>query len=318
MKAQDMLEGFTDQLRAVECSPLDVKEYAGIVFSGMGGSGIVGDIAKLVLEKGEGPKVPAMSIRGYELPSYVNEDWLVVCISYSGNTEETLYVAEEAIKRNTKTLYISSGGKLKDMAYERSLIHYSIPSGYPPRYALGLMLSTLMCIFGMSKNVEESRTFLEGKKDDIKQGAKELADSLYSYIPIVYGTPLTEVVAFRWKTQINENAKSLCYTATIPELHHNEVVGLDNPISRNLCHFVLLYDPLDHPRVLKRIEITEELLKDLGLAPLLIKAEGESLLQRLLYLINLGDWTSYYLAEAYGYDPLPVVVIDRIKRKLST
>ncbi|GBC88619.1 hypothetical protein HRbin13_00743 [bacterium HR13] len=317
MKAQEMLENFPEQINPVDTPSLNLKDYAGIVFSGMGGSGIVGDLAKLVLEKSQ-IEVPVLSVRDYALPSYVKENWAVFCVSYSGNTEETLSIAQEALSRNIKPVCVSSGGKLKELASQKGLMHFALPSGYPPRYALGFMISTVLSLIGMKDGLKACGEFLKEKRESIKKQAQGLAQRFEGYIPVVYVTPLMDAVALRWKTQINENAKTLCYTATLPELHHNEVEGLDNPITRNLCTFVLLFDPEDHPRVLKRVEITEQILKDLGVVPALIKGEGDEFLNRLFYLIYLGDWASFYLSQLYGYDPIPVQVIDKIKKILSS
>jgi len=312
MDALHMLESFPEQFKMVEVKAVNPEDYEGVVFSGMGGSGIVGDFIKTFLKTNR----PVLSLRGYDLPPFVKEGWLLVCTSYSGNTEETISVLEEALKRGIKPICVSSGGKIKEIAQREGLMHIPLPTGYAPRYALGFMLSALMCLFGMGEDVESIGKHLTLHKEKIRSEAKSIAQSLFSYLPVVYGTPLTETVALRWKTQINENSKTLCYNAYLPEMHHNEVVGLDNPQIRNLCSFLLLYDPQDHPRVIKRVEITESIFKELGVVLKVIEGEGQNLMERLLYLTYLGDWTSLYLAELYGQDPLPVRVIDFIKSSL--
>jgi glucose/mannose-6-phosphate isomerase len=226
-------------------------------------------------------------------------------------------VADEGIKRGLKVVCVSSGGRLKEVAQREGLDFVEVPSNYAPRYAFGFMLSAVMGLFGKKDPIERIRKHLEESKGEIKETAYRIAQVIQNYIPIVYGTPLTEPIAFRWKTQVNENSKTLCYTATLPELHHNEVVGLDNPTARNLCHFIILWDPEDHPRVQKRVRITEEIFKELGLAPIVLQGKGATLEERLLYLAYIEDWVSFYLAEFYGYDPLPVKVIDRIKKALN-
>ncbi len=316
MKAREMLEEFPLQIKGAEVESISLEGYKGIVFSGMGGSGIVGDLAKILLEK-YGIPIPVFSLRGYTLPPYVREGWLVFCISYSGNTEETLSVAKSALERNIKPICISSGGKLMELALKENLLHFSLPEGYPPRYALGYMLSIVLSLLDVKDPLGSCSSFLQEKKEAIKEEAKKIAQSFEGYVPVVYATQTLEPVAFRWKTQINENAKTLCYTAVLPELHHNEVVGLDNPITRNVCSFLLMFDPEEHPRVIKRVQITEEVLRDFGVVPKVIKGEGESFLHRVLYLVYLGDWVSLYLSELYKYDPLPVRTIDLIKNKLS-
>ncbi|MCX8059781.1 MAG: bifunctional phosphoglucose/phosphomannose isomerase [Aquificaceae bacterium] len=312
MDAFRMLEEFPEQFKEHECPTLDPQSYKGVVFSGMGGSGIVGDFMELLLKTDR----PILSLRGYELPAFVEEGWLVVCTSYSGNTEETISVLQGALQRGASAVCVSSGGRLKEVAQGKGLLHLPLPEGYPPRYALGFMLSALMSLFGMGERVKRLRAHLEESKKAVKEKARELASAMFSYLPVVYGTPLTEPVAFRWKTQINPNSKTLCYNAVLPEMHHNEVVGLDNPQIRSLCSFALLYDPQDHPRVVKRVEITERIFKELGVVLRVLKGEGETLEERLLYLTYLGDWVSLFLAQDYRQDPLPVRVIDFIKKSL--
>lgn len=313
MDAFRMVEDFPGQFKRLECESLDPQGYRGVVFSGMGGSGIVGDFMRLFVKA----DVPLLSVRGYQLPPFVGEGWLVVCTSYSGNTEETISTLEEALKRGAGAVCVSSGGKLKEIAQRERLRHLPLPEGYPPRYALGFMLSALMSLFGMGEEAERLGEHLREKKEEIKERARELSDTMFTYLPVVYGTPLTEPVAFRWKTQVNENSKTLCYNAFLPEMHHNEVVGLDNSQIRNLCSFALLYDPEDHPRVIKRVEITEHIFRELGVVLKTLKGEGKDLKERLLYLTYLGDWVSLYLAGVYRQDPLPVSVIDFIKKSLS-
>ncbi|WP_029551773.1 bifunctional phosphoglucose/phosphomannose isomerase [Thermocrinis jamiesonii] len=316
MKAKEWLNTMPSQFSPYDVDALSIENYKGIVFSGMGGSGIVGDVLKLLLER-RGIGIPVISLHGYQLPPYAKRDWLLVAVSYSGNTEETLSTVQEAIQKGLNIICISSGGKLKEVADKEGFRFISVPSGYAPRYAFGFMLSAVMSLFGFGKSLENIRKNLNENKEEIKETAHSIAQVLQNYIPVVYSTPLTEPIAFRWKTQINENSKTLCYTAVLPELHHNEVVGLDNPIARNLCHFIILYDPEDHPRVIKRVEITVQIFKELGLAPLILQGKGQSLEERLMYLAYLEDWVSFYLADIYGYDPLPVKIIDRIKESLK-
>ncbi|MFN7065777.1 MAG: bifunctional phosphoglucose/phosphomannose isomerase [Aquificaceae bacterium] len=311
MDSYQMLEDFPEQFKAVDVPSLEI-DHDGFVFSGMGGSGIVGDFMRLFLKVDK----PILSIKGYELPSFVKKSWLLVCTSYSGNTEETISILEESLRRGLEPLCVSSGGALQEISKERGLLHLPLPHGYPPRYALGFMFSTLLSLFGMGGEVEKIREHLKEHKEEIKSEAKSIAKNLFGYLPVVYGTPLTESVAFRWKTQINENSKTLCYNAFLPEMHHNEVVGLDNPSIRSLCHFILLKDAEDHPRIARRVTITEEVFKELGIVLKLLQGKGSTLIERLMYLTYLGDWVSFYLAELYQQDPVPVKVIDYIKKNL--
>ena len=184
MDALHMLESFPEQFKMVEVKAVNPEDYEGVVFSGMGGSGIVGDFIKTFLKTNR----PVLSLRGYDLPPFVKEGWLLVCTSYSGNTEETISVLEEALKRGIKPICVSSGGKIKEIAQREGLMHIPLPTGYAPRYALGFMLSALMCLFGMGEDVESIGKHLTLHKEKIRSEAKSIAQSLFSYLPVVYGT----------------------------------------------------------------------------------------------------------------------------------
>ena len=317
MTPEDMIRSLPDQIGWEDIAE-DLTGVSRIVLCGMGGSGIVGDIARSWADQ-KNFKVPVFSYRGYGLlPWAEGGETLVVCTSYSGNTEETLSNLETALRNGCRVVTVSSGGKLEEMSRERGLKHFKIPAGFAPRYALGYMVSKVLCILGIDKDeLEGARENLRERTKVIEKKGKDLAEGFYGYIPIIYATPLTEVCAFRWKTQINENSKTQAYFATLPEMHHNEVVGLDNAEIRNKCRFLILYDPEDHERVKLRVRITEDLLKDLGIVPEVLYGEGKTYLSRLLHLIYVGDWASYHLALLYGFDPLPVRVIDTIKARLS-
>ena len=317
MSPEEMLKSFPDQLEW-EKLDIDLSLYHTVTFCGMGGSGIVGDIAKSWLEH-RGCKVPALTHRGYGLPNCVKgEENLVVCISYSGNTEETVSNFEEAMQRQATIVCVSSGGKLEELAKSSGVLHLKVPEGFAPRFALGYMLSRVLAVLGIDREeIEDARDNLKNSYEDIKKKGEEIANKLYSYIPVIYSTPLTEVAAFRWKTQINENSKTQAYFATLPEMHHNEVMGLENAEIRSKCAFVVMFDPKDHERVRRRVDITIKLLKDFGIVPIAIGGDGNSYLARTLHLIHVGDWASYYLAGKYGFEPLPVSTIERIKEELS-
>jgi len=318
MSPEEMLKSFPEQLRWEKLST-DLSLYRTITFCGMGGSGIVGDLARSWLSH-RGCKIPTFSYRGYGLPPHVKgEEHLVVCVSYSGNTEETLSNFREAMERQATVVCVSSGGKLKELAESNGVSHLDIPGGYAPRFALGHMLSKVLSLLGIEEGeLGDARKNIAQLYGDIKAKGEEVAQRLYGYVPVIYATPLTEVSAFRWKTQINENSKTQAYVATLPEMHHNEVVGLENAEIRSKFAFVLMFDPKDHERVRMRVDLTIKLLKDLGIVPIAVGGDGNSYLARQLYLIHVGDWVSYYLAGKYRFDPLPVKTIDALKKQLSS
>ncbi len=316
MQAQRYLEEFYPQLEFEEGLSLNLDGHRGVIFCGMGGSAIVGDLVKSWLEHRKFDK-PVFSYRGYALPSFVKDDFLVVCVSYSGNTEETLSNFLDAVKRGIRPVCLSSGGRLMELAHKHGCRHVKLPSGFAPRFALGFMLSKALCLMGIEREeLEDARENLSESVELIKERAKSIALRFQNRIPLIYATPLTEAVATRWKAEINENAKSPCYRAVLPEMHHNEVVGLSNPLTRNKFAFLIMHDVKDTERVKLRVEITLRVLKEYGVNPIHLSYEGNSYLSRMLSLIHTGDWVSLYLAELYGYDPMPVRAIDSIKEML--
>ncbi len=317
MDAVKALENFYAQLEVDKELALDLERYDGIVVCGMGGSGVVGDIASSWAAH-RGYSIPVISHKGYGLPPYVKKDYLVVCISYSGNTQETLSSFKEALAKGIRPVCISSGGRLRQVAEENDCPYVEVPEGFAPRFALGFMLSRLLSLLGIDEyEMEDARENLKESSAEVKERAFQLAQRLYGYIPVIYSTPLTAAAATRWKAEINENAKSPCYGAILPEMHHNEIVGLGNPLTREKFVFVLMEDAKDGHEIKERVKITEDILKRYGTNPIRVSAGGNSYISRLLKLIHLGDWLSLYLSEIYGYDPMPVEVIDFIKRKLS-
>jgi len=311
-----VVEGFCNQFEWEDIAK-DLTPYKGIVFCGMGGSGIIGTFASKWLEH-RGFKKPTFVVKGYELPSFVDEDFLVFCISYSGNTEETLSNFEEAIKKGVKPVCITSNGNLMERAKEEGCEVYEVPKGFQPRYALGFMLSKLLNILGVDKDeLEDAKENLKENLENLKEKGREIANRLFGYIPVIYSTPLTSHIAERWKGQINENAKTPAYFAVLPEMHHNEVVGWSNSELRNKFVYLLMFNEKDHHRVKLRVDITKKILEDFGIVPILLKGEGNSYLSRSLYLTHLADWVSVFLAELYGYDPVPVKIIDKIKEELK-
>jgi glucose/mannose-6-phosphate isomerase len=314
--ALEMLRGFGDHFEKVDVGNMLPQSYNMLVFSGMGGSGIVGEIMKSYLIK-NGFNKPVFSIKGYELLPFVDKDALVVCISYSGDTEETISVFEQAIKVGTKIISISSGGKLEELSNKHGVPHIKIPTGYPPRYALGFMLNACLWLFGKEEEILDLKEDLKASSSRYEEVSKDIAKSLFGYVPIIYGTPLMEAAAYRFKTQINENSKTPAYNAYIPEMHHNEVVGYTNPDINQYLRFVIVADKKEHPRVSLRVNMTIDILKDKGFNPILISEEGNSYISRLLKNIYIGDFASYHLANMYGYDPLPVDIITYVKKRLQ-
>jgi len=309
----------------------EINAISNIVVTGLGGSAIGGDLLR-VYAAGKVP-VPVAVNRDYVLPEYVGPDTLVFAVSYSGNTEETLSAYAEARTRGASVVAITTGGKLGEAAKKDGFPVIAVPGGISPRSATGyLFIPTLRVLdrLGLLPDVTEEITEMIDLIGDMRKKlgpaaaeaenpAKQIARKLHGKIPVIWGSAgTTEVVAQRWKGQINENAKSPAYWNVLPELNHNEIVGFEFPseILRKI-HVVILRDERDHPRVQKRIEITKEVIQNAVDGYTEVWASGKGVLARLYSLIYTGDFASVYLAALNGVDPGPVKVIDFLKRELQ-
>ncbi|MHB8984662.1 MAG: bifunctional phosphoglucose/phosphomannose isomerase [Eubacteriales bacterium] len=320
---------YWDLARNVELPQMEA--ISNIVVSGLGGSAIGGDLLRVYA--GERISVPVIVNRDYTLPKYVGPDTLVLAISYSGNTEETLSAYEEARSRGAGIVAITTGGKLAEMAQRDGVPVIGVPCGISPRAATGFLFIptlTVLTRFGflpdlteemqeMIGHIRELGKKLDPSVPEEENQAKRIAHKLKGKIPVIWGScGNTEVVAQRWKGQINENAKAPAYWNVLPELNHNEIVGFQFPCEvLKKIHIIFLRDKQDHPRVQKRIEITKGIIKDRVDGYTEVYATGKSDLARLYSLIYVGDYTSIYLAALYGIDPGPVKVIDFLKKELA-
>ncbi len=309
----------------------EIGAISHIMVTGLGGSAIGGDMLR-VYAAGR-CSIPVVVNRDYVLPEFVGADTLVFAVSYSGNTEETLSAYGEARKKGAPVIAVTTGGKLEEAARRDGVTVIKIPSGIAPRAATGfLFLPTLRVLqklgvlpdkgdelSEMIALLKDLRKKLEPETPTEENPAKQIARKLHRKLPVIWGAAgTTEVVAQRWKGQINENAKAPAYWNMLPELNHNEIVGFQFPIEiLNQVHVIILRDAHDHSRVHKRIEITKDLIKDVANGYTEVRASGSGALARLYSLIYTGDYASVYLAALYGVDPGPVAVIDHLKKELA-
>lgn len=331
-----LLTGFPDQCsRAIEIAltfslPLSYGRVDRILVSGMGGSGIGGEILKSIVEKEL--KIPLVINKDYHIPEFVSPKTLVFSVSYSGNTEETLSAYKEAVKKGAKIIAITTGGKLGKSAKSKNLPTVPIPPGLPPRASLGYLLFSLLItlerlgfIENKKRECQETlqllkdlkRKFSLSSKVSFNQ-AKRIALKLYKNLPLIYTSPILFPVGLRWKGQLSENSKVLAFCNTFPELNHNEIVGwkcLPGILKR--CYLIILRDREDSSRIKKRIEITAKIIKDEARGIEFLYSKGRGRLARLFSLIYLGDWVSYYLAMLNKIDPTPVKAIDYLKKELA-
>ncbi|BAS28707.1 phosphomannose isomerase [Limnochorda pilosa] len=301
------------------------------VVLGMGGSAIGAELVAGLLEATA--PAPIAVHRGYGVPGYVGPETLVVASSYSGNTEETLSGYDEARRRGSRVVAVTTGGELARRAEADGVPLLRIPGGLQPRAAIGYSLVPQLRIFhlmGLTGDpqpaIEETvarlrrqRARLEPSVPSQANEAKQLALSLHQHLPLIYGSQGWKgVVAYRWKTQINENAKAQAQANRFPELNHNETVGWEVPAAINgLFHAVLLRDEADPAPIQRRFDVTAEIMRPHVAGISQAWAEGDSELARLFSLLYLGDHVSLYLAYLYRVDPSPVKAIDRLKSELA-
>jgi glucose/mannose-6-phosphate isomerase len=324
-----MPEHLRDALWRVESAGLEPHDSAGgLVVAGMGGSAIGGALARAVL--GDRASRPIVLAHDYGLPAWTTPDTTVLCASYSGNTEETLAAFEAAGALGARRIVATTGGKLAKTAREEGVPVIPLPGGFQPRAAVAYSLVIALevaavCGAGERLHAEidvaaahAERLVTEwgpgGAEDSL---AKDLARGLHGTIPQIAGAGLTEPVAYRWKTQINENAKLPAFANELPELDHNEIVGWEGAAELGRFTAVFLDDSDLHPRVRQRIDLTRGLIAGRGGATFRVDSIGGTRLERLISLVLLGDLVSLYLAILRGADPGPVDVIDRLKEALA-
>jgi glucose/mannose-6-phosphate isomerase len=294
----------------------------------MGGSGIGGELAIAVL--GDRASRPIACARDYALPGWTTPEATVLCASYSGETEETLAAYDAAGAVGARRIVVTTGGKLAAAARADGVPVVPLPGGFQPRAAVGYMLVTALevaalCGAGPSlhseidvaaAHIEELVTEWgpDGAPDSL---AKKLAGALQGTIAQIAGAGLTTPVAYRWKTQLNENASVPAFANQLPELDHNEIVGWSGAHELGRFAAIFLDDSDLHPRVRQRIQLTRGLINSGAAATFSIDSSGETRVERLLSLVLLGDLVSLYLAILRGIDPSPVEVIERLKAELA-
>lgn len=324
---EQLEEAYAAGARAIEES---VGEVGGIAVAGMGGSAIGADLVANVYDVSL--TSPLVTVRNYHLPHWLDSRSLVFTVSYSGNTEESVSCLEEALERGCRTICVSSGGRMAEVASGEGLPLIEVPAGLQPRAALGWLsmpiascLESLGLVEGVEADIAEAAAALKnlrqlyGPETPMAENpAKQLATELKGRIPLIYGCELTAVAARRLKCQINENAKNMAYAAEIPELDHNEIVGWEHP-SESLEGFAVIFlnDPEIHPQNRKRIDITREIVAAHAASVHEHRAMEGCRLTRLFASIIFGDYLSLYLAVLNKVNPSPVNRIEDLKRRLS-
>ncbi len=327
MKMNDYINDFTNHLSdALLIGDSTVlkktnKSFSNILICGLGGSGIGGTIVKDLISKDI--SIPIETSKGYDIPGFVNEKTLVIACSYSGNTEETLSALNKCLEKNAEVTIVCSGGKLQDLALEKGLNHIIIAGGNPPRAMFGYGFTQLFFVLNnygiindsFKADFEKSILLINTEQENIKKTAQDISKKLFNTTPIIYAADGFEGVAVRFRQQINENSKMLCWHHVVPEMNHNELLGWRTNVENTSV--IYLRNESDYYRNKTRIDINKSVIEKYTSNISEIWSLGNSSIERSLYLINVGDWVSWYLSELNNVDAIEIDVINYLKEKLS-
>ena len=321
-----LIEGFPRQMKeAIALGNASTIQLAMqpklVVITGLGGSGIGGKIiSQLVSGIAE---IPVLANNDYFLPNCVNAESLVVICSYSGNTEETLNAMDEARLKGASIFCITSGGKVLENAVAWGCPHIVIPGGEPPRSQFGypsVLLIFLMKALGILgeeaiRQLNASVELLEKETPSMVLLAKRISSKISRRVPIIYAESSYEGVAIRWRQQFNENAKMLCCHSVVPEMNHNELVGWAGGDDRFAALILRNQDDFIKNKI--RVDISQQIMSKKSDMVMELMSKGDSRIERMYYLVHLGDWISYYLAMEREVDPIVIDEIDLLKSELS-
>ena len=318
-----------DALWRVDSAGLQPGEPAGgLIVAGMGGSGIGGRLALGAL--GSRATRPLSLAAGYALPPWATADSTVLCSSYSGGTEETLSCYDAAGELGARRIVATTGGALAERARRDGVPVIPLPGGFQPRAAVGYAMVVTLEVAALAgvgpslrAEVEAAAALAErlaaewgpGSPEDSE--AKRLAQALHGSVAVVMGAELTAGAAYRWKTQLNENANVPAFSAELPELDHNELVGWDTAAEHGRFAAVFLDDEDTHPRTRARVDLTAELIRTGAAAVEVVRSRGASRTERVVSLVLLGDLVSLYAAVLRGTDPEQIDVLHALKARLA-
>lgn len=291
------------------------KRFEKIIVNGMGGSGYSGYLLQNLLK--DNSKIPVLVNNYYELPACADKKTLLIAISYSGNTEETLSVVKQAKKKKIPLIAITSGGALSEI--EKNFI--KVPIGIQPRQATGYLFFSMLSVLNRlklvnvkEKEVNDTERFLKKEFNSLEIKAKVIAKLLFGKKPVVYVTENLRAVGVRWQTEFNEIGKQFLHWNVLPELQHNEINAF-NGFEESI--FFIIYSNNESKQMVKRIQFQEKRIKMLKKKVFLIETKGSNLLEELWYANYLGTLTSFYSAMLNKKNPTPVPVIEGLKKYLK-
>jgi glucose/mannose-6-phosphate isomerase len=333
----DTIAQFPDQIKeAIDLAKVakinHVMKIDNVIITGMGGSGIAGDIvSRLFRDKID---IPIYVNKEFDLPKWAKKDTLTIFFSYSGNTEETISAFKIAHQKKCNIISISSGGKLQDFSEKRGVPHLLIPSGFQPRAALAYSLFPLLFIFeriglfrgNLEPDIEETIAITQevvtnNNKSVIEKNnfSKQIARKIFETIPQIYGWSFYSPIATRWRQQFNENSKIIAREDVISESNHNDIVGWSlNPEVSKYFSCILFRDKENESLYMTtRLNFMKKLFEDSTANIIEIYPKGKSRLAKMMYSMYLGDFISCYLAILRKIDPTPVDIIKELKQRLA-
>jgi len=285
-----------------------------VVIAGMGGSAISGELLRgLVIADCD---VPVTRVRGFGVPKWAGAGTLVVCSSYSGDTVETLSCADQAHAQGAGLLFVGVGGGLGDRSESWGVPLARVPGGLQPRAALGYLFGAMAgafaaCGLAATGIAEQCASGVEAVDRD---AARDLGERLVGTVPLIYGAGPLAAVAYRWKTQLNENAKMHAFSHAFPELDHNEIVAWEGAPAGTFSA-VMLRDGGESPQLARMIDVTSELIAPDAVLVEHVPGRGDTPAARAFSMVAHGDWVSYHAALARGVDPTPVERIGTLKQR---
>jgi glucose/mannose-6-phosphate isomerase len=294
------------------------KKVDKVLICGMGGSALPGDLLKMYLRQSE-ENIFALTNRNHHLPRWVDKKTLIVCISYSGNTEETLSCLREAIERKIEVVCISSGGEMAQICSQKKVPISLVPESGQARMILGFTFSALMKILNncnLTKGLKDI-SLLEKSLNptSLEERGKKIAEKIKGKIPLIYSSYKNKELSYIWKIGFNENSKIPAFSNCIPELNHNEIEGFKEENNDNLF-LITIRDEEDEKPILKRIDLTHKTLKRKMEAEIVEMEKGDFFLKVFSNII-LSYWTSYWLAIKRKMDPASTETIEDFKSKLK-
>ena len=307
-----------------------VDAYKDLFIVGMGGSGVAGDVLKLVMN--ETTQINVEVRKAYGIPEvFAKRRPKCLFISYSGNTEETVEAVNDAIKYKLDWSVISSGGQLLELAIEHNRQFVKVPSGLQPRAAFGLMTKAVMHYVSSDKDgkyldmCNEAGDYLNEalanqSDNELLSQALQISKEINSKTSVIYGgTPLTYLVAQRWKTQINENAKSKAFVGYMPEVHHNEILSWEANKEDSKINYQLLFlrSYKENSQISKRFELTKEIIGDNVDISEIENISSKNIISELFHLTLIGDLVSVYMADNSNIDPYDITAIEKLKKLLE-